>query len=106
METLIMTPNDADPSMHSGPVRAAVARPTVVRDAVSVYQTAAWRAPGVTRFDSRPANDFLARADAIAPRTLSAEPVESRPMPRWIIFAVGVVVAALLGAFLGGALAV
>ncbi len=79
-------------------------RPTAVRDPLAAWQTAAWRAPGTTRFDSRPANDFLARADAIAPRTLSAAPAESEPLPRWIIVAIGCVIAALLGALLGGAL--
>lgn len=81
-------------------------RPGAIRDAVSAYQTAAWRAPAATRFDSRPANDFLARAEAIAPQTVSAEPVQMEPMPRWIVIAIGAVVAALLGALLGGAMSV
>ena len=78
-------------------------RPGVVQDALNAYQTAAWRAPGTTRFDSRPANDvrandFLARAEAIAPRTFGAEPGEMEELPRWIVIAV----AALMGALLGG----
>lgn len=78
------------------------ARPGGLQDGLSAYQTAAWRAPGVTRFDSRPANDFLARAEAIAPRTFAAQPVEMEPLPRWVVIAVGSVVAALLGGLLGG----
>jgi len=79
-------------------------RPSAMRDPLAAYQIAAWRAPGTTRFDSRPANDFLARADAIAPLTLYAAPVDSEPLPRWILVVVGGVIAALLGALLGGAL--
>ncbi len=89
-----MTPNQ-------GPRMRAAA----VRDAVAAYQTAAWRAPAATRFDSRPANDFLARADAIAPRAQLDEPIDLEPMPRWMIIAIGGVIAAILGALLGGAMA-
>jgi hypothetical protein len=92
MEELSMTPTD-------GPMR-----PNAVRDALTAYQAAAWRAPGATRFDGRPANDFLARADAVAPHTLSVEPLEMEPVPRWIVIAIGAVIAALLGALLGGAM--
>ncbi len=77
-------------------------RPGAVQDALSAYQTAAWRAPGQTRFDSRPANDFLSRAEVIAPRTYSVEPAGVEEMPRWILVAIGAVVAALMGALLGG----
>jgi hypothetical protein len=77
-------------------------RPGAVQDALNAYQTAAWRAPGQTRFDSRPANDFLARAEAIAPRTFVAESGEIEETPRWIVVAIGAVVAALMGALLGG----
>lgn len=77
-------------------------RPGAVQDALSTYQTAAWRAPGQTRFDSRPANDFLSRAEVIAPTTYSVEPSVVEEMPRWVIVAVGAVVAALMGALLGG----
>ncbi len=102
MEELIMTPTDG---------QRPPLRPGAIRDAVSAYQAAAWRAPAATRFDSRPANDvatndFLARADAIAPLTLSAAPVPMEPLPRWMIVALGAVVAALLGALLGGAMSV
>ena len=77
-------------------------RPRALRDGLTAYQTAAWRAPGATRFDSRPANDFLSRAEAIAPRTFAARPAGMEPMPRWVVVAVGAMVAALLGALLGG----
>lgn len=77
-------------------------RPGAVRDALNAYQTAAWRAPGQTRFDSRPANDFLARAEVIAPRPYTVEQPVMEPMPRWLIIAVGAMVAALMGALLGG----
>ncbi len=81
-------------------------RPGAVRDAVTAWQTAAWRAPSATRFDSRPANDFLSRADAIAPRTYDVRPGETEELPRWIVIAIGCVVAALLGALLGGMMSV
>ena len=86
-------------------------RPGAVRDALTAYQTAAWRAPAATRFDSRPANDvlasdFLSRADAIAPKTHSVQPAELEEMPRWIVVAIGAIVAALLGALLGGMMSV
>ena len=72
------------------------------RDALNAYQAAAWRAPGQTRFDSRPANDFLSRAEAITPRTFAVEPGAVEEVPRWVVVAVGAVVAALMGALLGG----
>ncbi|WP_309628281.1 hypothetical protein [Brevundimonas sp.] len=81
-------------------------RPAVTRDAVKAYQTAAWRAPSATRFDSRPANDFLSRAEAIAPRTYAVQPAEGEELPRWLIVAIGAVVAALMGALLGGMMSV
>jgi hypothetical protein len=80
-------------------------RPEGVRSAVEAFQAAAWRSPAATRFDSRPANDFLSRADAIAPVTFESQP-EVEELPRWIIVVVGAAVAALLGALLGGALSV
>ena len=95
MEELIVTQG---PGNHT--------RPGAVRDAVTAYQTAAWRAPGATRFDSRPANDFLSRADAIAPTTYRVQPAEQEDIPRWIVVAIGCVVAALLGAVLGGMMSV
>jgi|GEM_PF-2485174 len=81
-------------------------RPGAVQDALNAYQTAAWRAPGATRFDSRPANDFLSRAEVIAPTTYAVQPAEIEEMPRWMVVAIGAVVAALLGALLGGMMSV
>lgn len=81
-------------------------RPGAVRDAVTAWQTAAWRAPGATRFDSRPANDFLSRADAIVPVTYRVQPAERVDLPRWIVVVVGAVVAALMGALLGAMMSV
>lgn len=95
MEELIVTQGPGNPT-----------RPGAVRDALSAYQTAAWRAPAATRFDSRPANDFLSRAEIIAPTTYSVQPAEMEDMPGWIVVAIGCVVAALLGALLGGMMSV
>ncbi|WP_426037539.1 hypothetical protein [Brevundimonas sp. DC300-4] len=95
MEELIVTQGPVNPT-----------RPGAVRDALSAYQTAAWRAPAATRFDSRPANDFLSRAEVIAPTTYGVQPAEMEPLPRWIVVAIGCVVAALLGALLGGMMSV
>lgn len=80
-------------------------RPGAVLDAVTAWQTVAWRAPAATRFDSRPANDFLSRADAIAPVTFEVQP-EVEELPRWVVVVIGCVVAALLGALLGGMMSV
>ena len=77
-------------------------RPGAVKDALSAYQTAAWRAPGQTRFDSRPANDVRSRVEVVLPTVHSINPSEE--MPRWVIIAVGAVVAAIMGALLGGML--
>ena len=77
-------------------------RPGAVKDALSAYQTAAWRSPAQTRFDSRPANDFRSRAEVIVPTVHSIHPSVSEEMPRWVIIAVGALVAALMGALLGG----
>ncbi|WP_271083956.1 hypothetical protein [Brevundimonas sp. NIBR11] len=81
-------------------------RPRAVQDALNAYQTAAWRSPSQTRFDSRPANDFLGRAEVLSPRTYSVAPVEAEEMPRWLVIAIGALIAALLGALLGGMMAV
>ena len=79
-------------------------RPGAVKDALSAYQTAAWRAPGQTRFDSRPANDVRSRVEVVLPTVHSINPSVSEAMPRWVIIAVGAVVAAIMGALLGGML--
>jgi hypothetical protein len=94
-------------TVYQGPIPQP--RASCVREALEAYQTAAWRAPGATRFDGRPANDvkpdFLTRAEAVAP-THVTQPVATEPMPRWLIVALGAVIAAILGALVGGALAV
>ena len=57
-------------------------------------ETAAWRAPSAARFDSRPANDAEATVQ-----------VEAAVMPRWLLVVGGGAAAALIGAALGGMLA-
>ncbi len=85
-------------------------RPAGARTALEAYQAAAWRAPAATRFDSRPANDFVAndflsRADAIAPQS-TPDTMQMAPMPRWLVVLIGAIIAAVMGGLLGGALAV
>lgn len=77
-----------------------------VRDALAAYQTAAWRAPSATRFDHSPANDFQGRAETVAPTIQVAGPVPAEPMPRWFFVLLGSVLAAILGALVGGVMAV
>ena len=89
-----MTPTD-DPI-----VRPAPRTPPVVPG-----EPVAWRAPAATRFDGRPANDFLARADRIAPMTSRIQP-EVEDLPRWVIFVIGAVVAALMGGLLGAVISI
>jgi len=74
----------------------------------TAYQTVAWRAPTATRFDGRPANDVLARAEAVVPfRTWKAPSQgQSNEPAGWFTFAVGACIAALLGALLGGLMSV
>ena len=81
-------------------------RPGAVQDALNAYQTAAWRTPGVSRFDSRPANDFLSRAEAVTPRTFAVEPAMARRCRAGWSSPSARVIAALMGALLGGMLAV
>lgn len=57
-------------------------------------EPAAWAMPPVQRFDSRPANDA------------GVEPVVMEDIPRWVVVIGGGVFAAVMGALLGGALAV
>ncbi|MCA3700263.1 hypothetical protein [Brevundimonas sp.] len=85
-------------------------RPAGARTALEAYQAAAWRAPAATRFDSRPANDFAAndvliRAGTVAPQS-TLDPMQMAPMPRWLVFVIGAIIAAVMGGLLGGALAV
>lgn len=67
--------------------------------AAEAFDTVAWRAPTARRFDGRPANDFNWRT---APERAHA----GSDMPRWIVILAGAVIAALIGALLGGMLAV
>lgn len=101
--------HDAFPGVFPGPLHPP-APPSSARTVTEACQTAAWRAPAATRFDGQPANDFLARAEAILPiRLYSArpQPTPAAPDPAgWLTFAVGAVVAALLGALVGGILSV
>ena len=64
------------------------------RSTVQAFDSVAWRAPTATRFDSRPAND---------------EPMPSlmddlRNLPRAVYAIGGGVLAAIMGAMLGGAM--
>ncbi|HYD26274.1 hypothetical protein [Brevundimonas sp.] len=64
---------------------------------VDAFEPAAWRPPSPMRFDSRVANDA----------TPEPEPTLSHMadgVPAWLTVVLGSVVAALMGAFLGGAL--
>ena len=66
------------------------------RKAMDARDAVAWRAPGVSRFDSRPAND-----------TGVYEPTLKEIMsdlPPWVTVVAGGVAAAAMGALLGGAL--
>lgn len=63
------------------------------------FETVAWRPPVAGRFDSRPAND------GYQPR--QAEPTlreEIAHLPAWLHIVGGGMIAALMGALLGGAL--
>ena len=88
---------------HDRPLNTRPAQP---ERAFGARETAAWRAPSADRFDSRPANDFLSRAEVVAPTARRPEPIEAEPLPRWLIVAIGGVIASVLGMLLGGALAV
>ena len=62
-----------------------------------VFEPVAWKPPSPARFDTRVANDVASEAEP----TLS-EMAEG--IPAWLTVVLGGVVAALMGAFLGGAL--
>lgn len=86
METLPLTP---DQRLHGIRTYGRVARN---------LDTVAWRAPGAMRFESRPANDLHVHRDAAGPGLSD--------IPHWMILVVGAVAAAVVGALLGGMLAV
>lgn len=60
----------------------------------AVRETAAWRAPSATRFNSRPANDAEIQIQG-----------DTAVLPRWFVVIGGGAAAALMGAALGGMLA-
>ena len=65
--------------------------------AVDAFEPAAWRAPSPARFDTRVANDATHRSEA----GLSDM---AEGVPAWLTITLGGLVAALMGALLGGAL--
>lgn len=65
------------------------------RRTLNAFDAVAWRPPSSTRFNGRPANDYPA-----GPTFME----ELRALPRWVVPVAGGVMAALMGAMLGGAL--
>lgn len=65
--------------------------------AADAFETVAWRPPSSARFDTRVANDPEVAEPEL--RELIAD------LPGWVTVVAGGLVAALLGAMLGGALA-
>ena len=65
--------------------------------AVDAFETVAWRPPTAARFETRSANDPAAVEPTL--RELIAE------LPGWVTVVAGGLVAALMGAMLGGMLA-
>ncbi len=90
---------------HDRPLKTRPAQP---ERAFGARETAAWRAPSADRFDSRPANDWGTQANPTVGQPVSylaeVQEVEGEAFPRWIIVAAGALLAAILGAFLGGAM--
>ncbi|WP_298745021.1 hypothetical protein [uncultured Brevundimonas sp.] len=66
--------------------------------AADAFETVAWRPPTAARFDARAAND------AAAPEPTLKELVAD--LPGWVTVVGGGVIAALMGALVGGALAI
>jgi hypothetical protein len=90
MEQLSMTPISRAEALR---VQAA---DRAYRKTLDARDTVAWRAPGVSRFDSRPANDT-----GVSEQTLK-ELVSD--LPPWVTIVAGGFAAAAMGALLGGAL--
>lgn len=65
--------------------------------AVDAFEPVAWRPPSPARFDGRVANDVTPE-----PEPTFSEMADG--MPAWLTVVLGGIVAALMGAFLGGAL--
>lgn len=78
------------------PIRRLDARKTYGR-AINAFDAVAWRPPSASRFDGRPAND----ADVSEP-TLKESIAD---LPGWVTVVAGGAVAALMGALVGGVLA-
>lgn len=66
--------------------------------AADAFETVAWRPPSAARFDTRVAND------AVTPEPTMKELIAD--LPGWVTVVAGGVVAALMGALVGGMLAV
>jgi hypothetical protein len=66
--------------------------------AADAFETVAWRPPSAARFDTRVANDPVVEEPTL--QALIAD------LPGWVTVVAGGVVAALMGALVGGALAV
>lgn len=66
--------------------------------AADAFETVAWRPPSTARFDTRVANDPVVEEPSL--QALMAD------LPDWVTVVAGGVVAALMGALLGGILAV
>lgn len=66
--------------------------------AADAFETVAWRPPSAARFDARTAND-----PAVAPDPTLRELIDE--LPGWVTVVAGGLVAALMGAMMGGALA-
>jgi hypothetical protein len=64
---------------------------------VDAFEPAAWRPPSPARFDTRVANDLVREPERSAPDMADG-------VPAWLTITLGGFVAALAGAFLGGAL--
>jgi len=68
--------------------------------AANALDAVAWRAPTASRFESRAANDPVEQG-------FTYQTVEdSTGIPHWLVLVGGAVIAALVGAMLGGMLAV
>ena len=83
------------PISHAEALRAQAAE-KAYRKAADARDAVAWRAPGVSRFASRPANDTGVSEPTI--KELLSD------LPPWLTVGAGGMAAAALGALLGGAL--
>ena len=83
--------NDVASSSDPRPTFGVSGATMRLRRAADAFDPVAWRAPSYPRVPLAPANDDPGHAP--------------QPTPRWLIVSGGGVLAALLGALLGGALA-